>query len=591
MSIKGVHLSPILTSYVHRPILVPVYKEGGLIIVTMDRDDIQRAIERGTVVAPIPYFMYTFNNSNLNSTLLAHCFENPLAGFTTGPDAYVKVSVDQFSRRTVKKPLLCSGRGTDIYGPTELCEYVWAGKPSGARSHFFVPKSEAYVLSSGQPTNVPSPFTSGVIQDYTPRLLAENLWVNAGLRRGINTYRPYARTYTIDDLANDAVSTPTPPAVDTVMPYNTDVLNVLDGGFNSFKKETDSFLGVELEVNTPDTTTERVVGIRQSLNDDVICVSDGSIVGTGLEIVTLPGTLLWHKRKLWKDFAKHTVPLLDTSASDNKVMGVHVHVNRRNPVTNAVNITTGMATKLALLVNDVTSQDFISGISLRKTGQYSKVQRKRDQRYTEPGTTGKYYQLNTSRSNTIEFRMFRTTKDVNVLFSYLEFAHSLVEYSRQAPLSQLSMSNYCQWFLRHGSRYHDLRKLRGDLIKTCAGVGLPVVKPDVRNPVSDWTFKEFKLETDKDFLDLCVMYGTGFKVSKVMPILKQWLEGRSTLPSGADYEDLPSIVSRYAVNKRAPWMRRDTIAAIRGGLSCVGCYDVPGVSDMDDIRYAIGQLT
>lgn len=194
----------------------------------------------------------------------------------------------------------------------------------------------------------------------------------------------------------------------------------------------DLWLGYELEVHALVPHAIRIV--RKATADWAILKSDGSLSGGGFEIVTVPGSLAWH-RQTSPPFllaCKGTI-----GGWEYPDCGMHVHVGRAEVSA----MTQG---KLLSFMHDAENAAFIDTIAGRPTGQYCVrgKHKKRLPAYALEAGEGRYQALNfhTRGEQTIEFRIFRSNTAPLGLMKNLEFVHALVTWCRVAAPLDVSRS-------------------------------------------------------------------------------------------------------------------------------------------------------
>ena len=198
--------------------------------------------------------------------------------------------------------------------------------------------------------------------------------------------------------------------------------------FYHMDNETDNlYLGVELEIG----------GLRNYDNVYTFCdnhagsifyfKTDASIHGAGCEIVTHPATLAYHLsdksgwEEIFEDFHNHG--FISGSATNT---GLHIHVNKNC-------LTTKQIKKIDLLVNQYESLFSIIG---RRTGnRYCAYTQKT---YSQLGySVSRYQSVNFSNGNTVEFRFFNGTNNVEELFASLECVKMIVLISENITYDEI----------------------------------------------------------------------------------------------------------------------------------------------------------
>jgi hypothetical protein len=278
------------------------------------------------------------------------------------------------------------------------------------------------------------------------------------VRRG-DHYQGADYVYCSMDCAESADDTVRPA---NIMDYGTNVRDVCGRDFGYAKHERPKaarvltngpgiiisgprlFLGVELEVcPTGSDYGEIAADVRQELKERVICKEDGSI--SGFEIVSIPGTLAWHK-ELW-------TPWFDGKGSVKQVKGwgqggygMHVHMSRNAMSTFAWS-------KLNVFINDPENSSFVTRIAGREATTYCHRFKKR---IADPNKLmdGRYEALNFNgqRGDTVECRIFQSNVAKAGFFKNLEFCHAAARWAQQASIQRLKVAEFHQWVNRPDNR-------------------------------------------------------------------------------------------------------------------------------------------
>jgi hypothetical protein len=253
--------------------------------------------------------------------------------------------------------------------------------------------------------------------------------------------------------AHDAVT------LRSIMSYSTDILTVYGREFCRVAGEKDSlFLGVENEVLPLSDYADVAERVRQELQERVICKTDGSI--DGFEIVSLPGTLAWHK-ELWTPWfdAGDSVEDLEGKRSG---YGMHVHMSR--------NALTQFAwAKLNVFVNAPENTGFITRIAGRNPTQYCQRHKKRIAHLSDAQNHARYEALNfqTRNNATVEFRIFQANVAKAGFFKNLEFCHASARWAALASVKYLHHDEFTEWLDRPDNKatYPYLHKFIANQIK------------------------------------------------------------------------------------------------------------------------------
>lgn len=208
-----------------------------------------------------------------------------------------------------------------------------------------------------------------------------------------------------------------------------------------FFGDGDLFFGIELEL---DFSKNKEIGRAMVLgqewlakhgNQHCIIVHDGSIErggGSGYEVVTQPMSFEYLKE--W-DLAEKCIPKEIRKFTPTVGCGIHIHMSK-DPFTKA------QLYRFLTFIYD--NDDYMFGITRRlPDARYCRKEEVVDNFALAEGTqsTDKYVQVNLSNRATVELRMFKGTHNAKVLYSYIEFAKALFEYTANNDLRKEDMSN------------------------------------------------------------------------------------------------------------------------------------------------------
>ncbi|MCZ2442247.1 MAG: hypothetical protein LC101_00470 [Flavobacteriales bacterium] len=252
--------------------------------------------------------------------------------------------------------------------------------------------------------------------------------------------------------------------------HNEDVLNHYNPDYH-----TKELFGIEIEVGTERTNRlfiEEILAHTKKLTrgnailkwDSSIDYLDGSEKQEpndycGFEIVTRPMAYKSAKGFIEK-LADNRHRLL--RCWEVGTTGIHIHVNKKylRPIEIG---------KILLFMNAATNRDFIVALAKRNEKKYAKFLKRSILNFGDSSPSCHYHAVNTSKPNTIEFRVFRGTLNKNTMVSYLQFVKSLIEFIKVAPIggtppyvstkkNQLTYKQYVDWlFTTNRSQYRELK--------------------------------------------------------------------------------------------------------------------------------------
>jgi hypothetical protein len=230
----------------------------------------------------------------------------------------------------------------------------------------------------------------------------------------------------------------------------------------------DLFFGVELELdfskcsNVSGAMERGQTFIASNAGKHCILVHDGSIRnggGAGYEVVTQPMTFEYLNEF---NIAEKCIPKSIRKHIPTEGCGIHIHMSK-SPFTKA------QLYRFLTFIYD--NDDYIYGITRRKPdNRYCRKEEMVDNLALAEGesSTDKYVQVNMSNRHTIELRMFKGTHSAYVLYSYIEFAKALFEYTNQKGLVIEDMANigaFMAYVNTHKKLYPNLHKRNNYLVK------------------------------------------------------------------------------------------------------------------------------
>lgn len=237
-----------------------------------------------------------------------------------------------------------------------------------------------------------------------------------------------------------------------IQAYNTNVLDQLKGFKIGPTEKADKmpaeplWLGVELEVEPKPEGSNKYVSISaEALKDFAILKYDGSLGEGGFEIVTIPGTLEFHRAAWLPFFEKAAANLRSWTTTDERRKegrcGVHIHMN----IHAISDLTLG---KMLLFVNEEYNRKFIEKIAGRGAGTYNNFRKKKigDGRKK---LRDHHEALSISQKNhgkSAELRIFRGNSSKQGLFRYLEFTHALVDFCKVCTADKPNGAQFLQWY-------------------------------------------------------------------------------------------------------------------------------------------------
>jgi len=202
---------------------------------------------------------------------------------------------------------------------------------------------------------------------------------------------------------------------------------------------TKRLYGVELEFNGPGQEkliSKRIVDICES---HWAAKQDGS-VGGGVEFVSMPASLEDH-RAGFRRISESPI----FAQFDLRNAGIHVHVNRKS-------LSELTVFKLIHFMADSKNKVFIDQMAGRSANQYcerktsrEEITLNKEEKLVRSG--GKYRAINTVRKETIEFRIFSSTKDEAEFMQRLQFVDAILKFCENNDLKSMKYENFCAWYV------------------------------------------------------------------------------------------------------------------------------------------------
>lgn len=207
--------------------------------------------------------------------------------------------------------------------------------------------------------------------------------------------------------------------------------------FETDRNIKELLMGVELEIDKGEDDASCANEIVATI-EDVYCKHDGSL-SCGVEIVSHPCTLEYHLNELGWDKIIEIARKYKFTSHEAKTCGLHVHVGRRQLGSNDVE-RDETAGKLVLAMQR--HWENMVKFSRRLSSQLSWAECNRvDFDYVENESQlidaaleteddGRYQAVNLCNTNTVEFRIFRGTLELNTIKATLELVSNMCEYCK-----------------------------------------------------------------------------------------------------------------------------------------------------------------
>jgi len=208
-------------------------------------------------------------------------------------------------------------------------------------------------------------------------------------------------------------------------------------------EKTVPYLGIELEIDDGGQRDENAAIAMDIINKDddifMYCSSDSSI-SDGFEMITQPATLEYHNsiKGIYSNMFTRLVKL-NYCSHDTSTCGMHVHFNRDYYADNEE----VYITRLLYLIEKFWDNIIIfSRRNERRLDHFAKkVDRPLAVYYQEANKSGNhndhYYSINIANENTIEFRMFKGTMNINTFFATLQFVNNCIVAAKEKTTAEV----------------------------------------------------------------------------------------------------------------------------------------------------------
>jgi len=240
-----------------------------------------------------------------------------------------------------------------------------------------------------------------------------------------------------------------------LFPYDTNPLNFLE--FHNAVGETVDrrhhiahrypVYGLELELEAEDRAGA-MYRIREAVGASY-CVfkRDGSLDDAhGFELVSAPGPLAYHADRLHR-FPR--VPGMTSHTNGN--CGIHVHVSRH--VLSPLQIG-----KILVFINAPHNVRFVELIAQRTSARWAKIKPKTWADARDGYGPTRYEAINTTRTDTIEFRIFRGNTRRERILKCLEFVDAVVRWTApgESSAARLTHEEFTAYVAKRGKDWPHL---------------------------------------------------------------------------------------------------------------------------------------
>ena len=224
-----------------------------------------------------------------------------------------------------------------------------------------------------------------------------------------------------------------------------------------FNGEGKKFLGLEMEFHRCGESDERANHIIADLNKIVYAKHDSSL-HNGMEFVTHPCTPKFHMQNI--DYGAFFSRVQSLNGQSGANSGLHIHVNRDFFKTNEA-----IAKVVRFAENNFKTLMQFSGRTDEDSNwcaKYGYTVKELNRIYEVAQESGqKYRAVNLRPNHTIEFRMFRSTQDVNRIHAYIQFVDVITDLANMNSVKYIGWSNIAR--VAKNKKYTELRALMKEM--------------------------------------------------------------------------------------------------------------------------------
>ena len=219
---------------------------------------------------------------------------------------------------------------------------------------------------------------------------------------------------------------------------------------------TSLYFGMELEVekNNYSISNDDVASyIYNNICDKVYFESDGSL-RSGFEIITHPFTFNYWRDVLsnnYKDMCDYLIDN-DYKSNDTSTCGLHIHISKK-ALGNTVEEINDNVNKIILFTeyykDDIIKfarrgsthyMQFLSDYLYDNNMLKDKLEAQSIKTIDSEKNDTRYFAINNTNDNTLEFRIFKGTLKYSTIYAYIEFINNLVEIIKKYSLNRISFS-------------------------------------------------------------------------------------------------------------------------------------------------------
>lgn len=237
------------------------------------------------------------------------------------------------------------------------------------------------------------------------------------------------------------------PALEKFTQYYKNIVSNLQ-----YSGDDTMYLGIEMEYEVNGNRESSLVPILRHLHEHAIIKGDGSL-RNGVEIVTCPAT--------YEEQVKVLKPFFDSFPSMLKpeaTCGIHIHISRGI-------LAAGTQGRLLAFMNNQENKSKLTALAGRYNQQYAGMgENTKITQILRGGDSQRYRMLNTTNTNTLEFRLFKSTDKWEDMLVFMQFVSAIVEYCKPCSTNlnyeeHKKYGNFEAWLKSYRKEYPNLHAL------------------------------------------------------------------------------------------------------------------------------------
>jgi hypothetical protein len=219
----------------------------------------------------------------------------------------------------------------------------------------------------------------------------------------------------------------------------------------TFYGESKRYFGVELEIDIAGKDSdyaEELLEIGNEFDEHVYIKSDGSLED-GMEIVTHPMSLDYHKKFCWYDIMKKAVNL-GYRSHQTSTCGLHIHVNR-DSLGDSYEEQETVISRILYFVEHHWNEllkfsrrtEYTMNRWAARYGYENTPKAIMDK--AKKGNLGRYAAVNLCNRNTIEFRLFKGTLKYNTLIAAIELVNKICDIATDMTDDEIQLLSWSEF--------------------------------------------------------------------------------------------------------------------------------------------------